>query len=120
MIATQWVDLDALAAFQKAKLEVKMPTVMFPKDYGSIPQTSDGNDTVFSTPSAGKGVQGHIFSFSDQKKLDTVTHWFAHRGKVNAALFSCVYVRDNLVVQLSGHLPKAQAQKYKLAMEHMK
>jgi hypothetical protein len=41
-------------------------------------------------------------------------------GKENAAFFSWVFVKDNILVQINGNLPEEQAKKYEAALNALK
>lgn len=56
---------------------------------------------------------GQILVFKTQKDLDTMKTWFAQFP----ALAPYVYAHGNVLVQLNSALPKAEAEKYRSALE---
>ena len=115
----KWTTLHVVQAFKSAGLEAEKSFVMGHKDYGLGPMSAD-EGRRFLIPSLGPDNGGHIFTFSNAADLDTMRKWYVGLGKSSGAFFSYVYVRDNVLVQISGDLADAKAKKYQLALENMK
>lgn len=121
---TKWKASQAIDAFKAAGLEAENPTPMTePKDYGLAPYLT--KDAIhFLTPSldktAGDGSGGRVFSFANADDLAKMKTYYETLGKQSAMFASWVYTRDNILVQINGQMPEAQAKKYEAALNSMK
>lgn len=111
-----WTSSHALAAFKAAGLEVETPQVMEPKDYGLAPMRAKEGQR-FQLPSLCDECGGRVFSFSTTADRDAMKSYYEELSKQSAAFFSWVFVKDNLLVQLNGELPKDKAEAYNAALE---
>ena len=92
---------------------------MEPADYGLAPKTAV-EGTRFLIPSLGPNSGGRILSFANADDLAKARDYYVEAGKASAMLFSWVFVKDNIVVQINGTLPEEQAKKYEAALDGMK
>jgi hypothetical protein len=114
-----WSPQQVLEAFQSAGLEVSNPRAMTSDDYGLVPMLAV-NGTRFFIPSVCVDCGGRIMSFSNEEDLTIVRDYYAQMGRFSAVLFSWVFVKDNILVQINGELPEANARKYEAALEGIK
>jgi hypothetical protein len=100
-------------------LEATDSRPMISDDYGLVPMLSmDG--IRFYIPSICSDCGGRIMSFADAEKLQIVRDYYGQMGRFSAVLFSWVFVKDNILVQLNGELPEADARKYEGALSILK
>lgn len=120
----KWTVEQAIAAFKAANLEAENSYEMEPKDYGLAPLTAT-KGVRFIIPSLGKDAAGNdqggrVFSFANTDDLKRTQTYYDELGKGSAVLFSWLFVKDNILVQLNGELSKEVAQKYGTALDSMK
>jgi len=113
-----WTSDQAIEAFEAATLEVEGVRPMTVDDYGPAPMTAV-EGTRFLIPSLCEGCGGRVFSFASQKDLEAMEHYYVELGRATAWLFSWVFVKDNIVVQINGTLPEEQARQYEAALNAM-
>jgi len=114
-----WDVQQVLDAFLAAGLEATDSRPMISDDYGLVPMLAlDG--IRFFIPSICSDCGGRIMSFTDAEKLQIVRDYYGQMGRFSAVLFSWVFVKDNLLVQLNGQLPEADAMKYEAALSSLK
>lgn len=105
---------DVISAFRSAGLEAENPTPMGPKDFGLAPYVCRG--TRFLIPSLGEDSGGRVLSCPSTGDRDAIAAYYVGLGKRSAALFSWVFVKGNVVVQINGDLDEALARKYESAI----
>lgn len=110
--------LAIIATFKTAGLEAESPSVMGPEDYGVGPYVGKG--IHFLIPSLCPECGGRAFVFDNAADLAALEAYYVEAGRSSALLFSHVYRRGNLLVQLNGDLPAEQAEKYKAALEQVR
>ena len=59
-------------------------------------------------------------SFADQERLQIVRDYYGQMGRFSAILFSWVFVKDNILLQLNGRLSEADARKYEAVLIDLK
>jgi len=111
--ATPTLD-NVISAFRSAGLEAERPTPMGPKDYGLGPYVCQG--IRFLIPSLGEDSGGRVLSCQNAADRDAIAAYYDGLGKRSAALFSWVFVKGNVVVQINGELDEALARKYEGAI----
>lgn len=114
----RWTPDQGIAALQASGLECTSPRAMTAQDYGLAPMGKTG--IRFLIPSLGGDAGGRLIAFEDKAQLDKARTYYVELGKGSAAFFSWVYVRDNLLLQINGKLPEAQAKAYEAALQAMK
>jgi len=105
---------DAVDAFNAAGLEVVSPRPMTKDDYGLAPMVAT-EGIHFLIPSLGSGG-GRIMAFDSQGDLEKTKEFYVTMGEESAIFFSWVFVKDNILVQINGDLPEAQARAYEAAL----
>lgn len=105
---------DVVSAFKKSGLEAENPTPMGPKNYGFAPYVCKG--VRFLIPSLGEDSGGRIFVCPNAAERDAIAGYYEGLGKKSAALFSWVFVKGNVVVQINGDLEEDKARKYERAI----
>ncbi|GBF05853.1 hypothetical protein DAERI_060113 [Deinococcus aerius] len=105
---------QVVKAFAAAKLEVKTPKRMGPQDYGVAPYVGKG--VRFLIPSLGADNGGRIFDVPNAAERRRLANTYIDLGKQSALFYSWVFVHKNIVVQINGDLPEAQALRYKEAL----
>jgi hypothetical protein len=114
-----WDVQQVLDTFLAAGLEATDSRPMISDDYGLVPMLAlDG--IRFFIPSICSDCGGRIMSFADAEKLQIVRDYYGQMGRFSAVLFSWVFVKDNILVQLNGELPEADARKYEAALSSLK
>lgn len=104
---------QVIASFKAKGLEAESVRPMDKKDYGAAPYVCAG--TRFFTPSLGeKG--GRLFICDNTADRDALADFYIKLGKGSAMLFSWVFVKGNVLVQINGDLPEATAKQYEAAI----
>jgi hypothetical protein len=108
-----------LDAFLAAGLEVSNPRPMISDDYGLVPMlVVEGTRFFISSICADCG--GRIMSFANEEDQVIVRDCYSQMGRFSAILFSWVFERDNILVQLNGELAEANARMYEAALNNLK
>jgi len=115
----QWESADVVEAFRAAGLECESTRPMEKADYGMAPMTAV-EGTRFLVPSLGPDNGGRILRFENEADLVRMRDYYVKAGEASAMLFSWVFVKDNIVVQINGDLPEEQAKKYEAALNGLK
>ncbi len=102
---------NVLAAFKANGLEAENTFAMKPKDYGFAPYL--GRGTRFLIPSLCSDCGGRIFDFDNQADLAAVENYYVTLAKSSALFWSWTFKNGNVLVQLNGDLPEAQAFRYR-------
>ena len=90
---------------------------MTQEDYGQVPMVAE-EAIRFFVPSLGGTKGGRVYSFVTNANLETVRKYY--QGGGGAAKPPWIFVRDNILVQISGDLSSTQAQRYQAALKTMK
>lgn len=100
-----------LSAFRAAGREAERSFRMQPTDYGAVPSVCEG--WRFFIPSIGSDSGGRVFVCADEAGKTKIMNYYEEIGK----LFSFwVFSKDNIIVQINGELPEAQAREYEQAI----
>lgn len=103
-----------VAAFKKAGLEAETPKAITSKDYGAAPRVCTG--LRFLIPSLGEDAGGRAFVCKTTAERDSLAGYYNALSKQSDLLFSWVFVRGPVLVQINGSLPKAKALLYEKAI----
>lgn len=114
----KWNGQNVVNAFKSAGLEAEGTYQMTKDDYGLAPLMAV-EGLRFFIPSLCSDCGGRIMSFDDPTGLEATKAYYVELGKSSAALFSWVFVKDNILVQINGDLPEDRALKYQAALETM-
>ena len=88
-------------------------------DYGLAPMNAlEGYR--FIIPSLCADCGGRLYIFDDPQKLGQMKEYYDGLAEVSAMYFSWVFVQDNILIQINGDLPEAQALQYQQALVNMK
>lgn len=109
---------DVIAAFKDAGLEAEDTRPLTKEDYGVAPYVCTG--TRFFIPSVGAERGGRVFICDNDKDRDALATYYTEMGKVSAAFFSWVFVKGNVLVQITGDVPEETARKYETALNEIK
>lgn len=101
-----------------AGLEFVDPKKMEPKDYGLAPYNAV-EGWRFLIPSLCYDCGGRVYTFDSPGKLAEMKRYYDSLGESSAAFFSWTFARDNILIQINGDLPEAQALLYQQALESM-
>ncbi len=108
----RWDAIRVVRAIQVAGLESKNAHHMDPEEFGAIPALAS-QGIRFSIPSVCPNCQGTVLSFDDSAALEsTKTYYTEATIESDPALSSWVFEKNNILLQLSGELPEAQALQY--------
>jgi hypothetical protein len=105
---------DVVTAFKAANLEAENSRQMVKDDYGFAPYVCKG--TRFYIPSLGPDNGGRIFVCDNPADRDLLAKYYNEMGRQSAALFSWVFVKGNVIVQINGDLSEQLAKKYETAI----
>ena len=114
-----WDTQQVVDTFRLAGLEVSNPRPMTSDDYGLVPMLAT-QGTRFFIPTVCPDCGGRIMSFANQEDLVIVRDYYAQMTRFGAVLFSWVFVRNNILVQINGELPEESARVYEAALDNMK
>ena len=114
----KWSYQQAQQAIMNAGLEFENVREMTTDDYGLAPMNAlEGYR--FIIPSLCADCGGRLYIFDDPQKLSQMKEYYDGLAEVSAMFFSWVFVQDNVLVQISGDLPEAQALQYQQALANM-
>lgn len=116
---SRWTVDQVAAAFTADGLEFTDPHTMTQDDYGMIPMTAS-TGIHFIIPSLCSDCGGRLMSYNSPAELDSVQILYEDLAKQSAMFFSWVFVKDNILLQINGDLPEAQAMEYQAALENLK
>lgn len=108
---------DAVAAFKAVGLEAEDTRAMKPDDYGLAPLIGEG--MRFFIPSLCEDCGGRIYAFDNQDDLEKMKTFYVTMGEESAILFSWVFTKDNILVQINGDLDEATARQYETALNNL-
>jgi len=97
---------DVIDAFREAGLPADEGT---PDEPGGPAPSTEAEAYRFLIPSLGPDSGGRAFAFDSQELLDAKK---AYYEAFTGMLFSWVFTRGNILVQINGSLPKAEADNY--------
>jgi hypothetical protein len=113
----RWRSGEVIQAFAAAGLEVVNPSVVDLAELKDTPMPLTMREGMrFLLPSVCPDCGGRVYSFESARDLEQVKRYYVGLGKMNRELFSWVFVKDNLVIQLNGHLPQDVAMQYDEAL----
>ena len=115
----EWSLEDAREAIIGEGLEFEGYYEMTKDDCGLAPMNAV-EAWRFLIPSLCADCGGRIYSFDDPGKLATMKEYYDSLAEVSAMYFSWVFVQDNILIQINGDLPEAQALQYQQALVNMK
>ena len=105
----RWGAPHIVRAIHAANLEGEDAHPLRVEEYGAIPALA-AEGIRFSTPSFCSGCGGLVLSFDDPNDLETTKAYFIETNDPAAPTW--VFVKDNILLQLSGQIPEAQALEY--------
>ena len=108
----RWDAVRVVRAIQAAGLESENVHHMGPEEFGAIPALAS-QGIRFSIPSVCLNCQGTVLSFNDSAALESTKIYYTEAtAESDPALSSWVFEKNNILLQLSGELPEAQALRY--------
>ena len=115
----KWNTSQVVNKFHDSGLEVESSKPMTKADYGFAPMSAI-EAIRFLIPSLCSDCGGRIFSFASEEDLNITRYYYEALGKSSAALYSWVFVKDNILVQINGDLPEGKAKAYKQSLDALK
>lgn len=115
----KWSLEDARNAIVEAGLEFEEYYEMTNDDYGLAPMNAV-EAWRFLIPSLCADCGGRIYSFDDPAKLGAMKEYYDKLGEASAIFFSWTFVKDNILIQISGDLSETQALLYQQALANIK
>lgn len=109
---------EVVAAFKAAGLDAEQVTPLTKDDYGIAPYVGSG--VHFVIPSLCADCGGKVIVVPNDAERATLRSFYQELGKQSAMLFSWVFEKAPVVVQINGDLPEAQARKYEAALKAIK
>lgn len=107
---------DAIQAFRDAQLEIGDVTPIDTNERQGLTPPTDREGVRFLIPSLGPDNGGRVFSFETQQDLETKRNYYYSPGRSPLIPFTWVFVHHNLLVQINGTLPRAEAIRYRDAL----
>jgi hypothetical protein len=105
---------EVVLAFKEQGLEVG---AFYPfTSPGLVPQTYT-EATRFEIPSLGPDEGGRVFVFESREDLAIVREYYTGLGEASPLFYSHVYEDGRVLVQISGELPKMEADRYGEVLE---
>lgn len=114
----KWTSSQAIEAFKAAGLEAEDTHPMTKDDYGMAPMVAV-EGIRFLIPSLCDDCGGRVLSFDSPDDLEKTKAFYVTLGEESAWLFSWVFTRDNILVQINGDLPQERALEYEAALESL-
>lgn len=115
---TGWTPAQVVAAFKAAGLPAENALPLTKEDYGLAPYVGSG--LHFFVPTLCADCGGRVFAIENKEERERLQKFYVEMGKQSAVLFSWVFVKDNIVVQINGDLPEAQAKAYDAALSSLR
>lgn len=100
-----------LKAFNDAEFEAEDSFKMSPRNYGMAPYVCDGYR--FYIPSLGNNAGGRLFVCNNKKDQQLLANFYRDLGRKSAALFSWVFEKGNVILQMNGEMDEPMAMEYK-------
>jgi len=104
--------------FQANGLEAADPRPATEADYGGAPMVAKDAMHFFIT-SLGADEGGLVMAFESQENLAKAQAYFDEQAK-SQETFMRVFVRDNILVVLSGKMPEAESNQYEGVLAKLK
>ena len=105
----RWGAPHIVRAIRAARLECEDTHPLTAEEYGAIPALA-AEGIRFSTPSLCPDCGGLVLSFDNPNHLETTKMYFIETNHPAAPAW--VFVKDNILLQLSGQIPESQALEY--------
>lgn len=105
----RWGATHIVRAIQAANLEGEDAHPLTAEEYGAIPALAT-EGIRFYTPSLCDDCGGLVLSFDNPNNLETTKTYFIETNQLATPVW--VFVKDNILLQLSGQIPEAQALEY--------
>jgi len=99
---------DVVDAFVAAGLECEEPQPITPDDTSFVPVEV----TEFLLPSQCPDCAGRIYIFDNPSELQKARTYYTRLGQDDPNQASWLYVKNNVLVQISGIVPQEQAREY--------
>jgi hypothetical protein len=114
----KWNSSNVVSKFKENGLEAEGLREMTRQDYGMAPLSAI-EGTRFLIPSLCPDCGGRIFSFQNQEDLDLMKNYYEGLGRQSAFLFSWVFIKDNILVQINGDLSEERAREYENVLQDL-
>ena len=114
----KWTSGDVVTAYSDAGLEIEGARPMTKDDYGLGPMVAV-EGTRFLIPTLCADCGGRILIFSNPDELDLSKQYYVEMGKSCAILFSWIFVKDNILVQINGDLSEERAKQYESVLNNL-
>ena len=114
----KWDNQNVLESIKENELEIEDITEIKESEIIFI---SDKSTRImrFYIPSFGNGMTGYVFSFENMATLETSKKHFLKLNK-NGELHNWSFVKDNILLVLSGTIPEDKARQYEAALYDLK
>ena len=117
----KWTSGQIINHLAAAGLEIESPRAILPEDMNGAPIPLTMKDGMhFHIPSLCSDCGGRVFSFVSERDLEQVRRYYVNMANADPRLFSWVFVKDNVIVQINGSLPGNKAKEYEAALLNMK
>ena len=107
----KWTSQEVITQFQAAGLETGAPVSLTSEDFNMFIRKTD-DATFFFIPSACEGCRGRVFAYSNKTDLNLTKSYYENLAKGGNWLYSWLFVKDNILVQMPGDIPEDIAKKF--------
>lgn len=109
------ITLEAIVyGLKNAGLEAENPTLLSKSDYGLAPYVCKG--AHFFIPSVCSDCGGRIFVCPNQDDLNALQSYYRDLGRQSAALYSWVFSKNNVLIQINGDMQESVARNYETVL----
>jgi hypothetical protein len=113
-----WLIKDAVESIEEKGLIIENVKEVTEDDYRSLPANAN-KGIKFTMPSFEEDTEGCILSFKRKDNIEAVQNHFLELNE-KGELYTWSFVKDNLLLVLSGTLPGLKARQYEQALYDLK
>lgn len=112
----RWRTADVQRAFQAAGLAAGNWRDHPASEMGDAPRVWLEDKAFIAT----SGYEGYVQTFGSEERWGQVLNWHGARAVAGTNPLPNLYTRDNIILVIDGRMLKAEADKYKAALDAMK
>jgi hypothetical protein len=114
----EWFTNDVLESIKEKGLQIEDIEITTKEDYSSFPASAN-EGIKFTIPLIEEGKEGYILSFKKKIDIEAVQEHFLKLNE-KGELYTWSFVKDNILLILSGTLQEVKARKYEQALYDLK
>jgi hypothetical protein len=116
----RWHTQQVIDAFVAAGLGVQDLYTLRAEDYGSAPHVAEeAISFVIRAPCPCNDGAVRVYSFASRRDLVQMQSHLEKLRETSGLVPSRIYVKDNIVMQVSGDLPEQMAKQYERVLNHL-